>query len=455
MAEIPSGTVSLKRRVIGASAWSLLAFGINYALRLGSSLIMTRLLVPKMFGVMAIAMMVMTGLAMFSDMGLRQNIVQSKRGGDPDYLNTVWVVQVIRGALLWALALVISVLVYVANKIGIVPPASVYADPELPYVIALVSISALFGGFQSTKFSEASRQLSLGRVTQIRIAAQVIGLVTMLAWVWYDRSIWALVAGAIVTSAATSLLSHAWLSGAANRWFVDRSALHEIIHFGKWMFISSILGFLINNADRMLLGGYIDSATLGIYVIAYTIYSAILQVLNKFIADVSYSALSEVHRDRVHDLKRTYYRMHTVIGSVAYFGCGILMFAGQNVIDILYDHRYSQAGWMLEVLSIALLPVPYGLVYYAFLAIGLPRLFTQMIAVEVLGAFIFIPAGFHFYGLTGAVWGIALSYSAGLPAVIYLQIKHKLFDFWKEALLLLPLAGGMILGKAISLFLAH
>ena len=60
-------------------------------------------------------------------------------------------------------------------------------------MIAVVSISAAIGGFQSTKFFEASRLLSLGRVTQIQIAAQIIGLICMIGWVLIDRSIWALV----------------------------------------------------------------------------------------------------------------------------------------------------------------------------------------------------------------------------------------------------------------------
>jgi hypothetical protein len=67
-----------------------------------------------------------------------------------------------------------------ANHLGLAPKASVYSDPYLPYVIAAVSISAAIGGFQSTKFSEPSRHLSLGRVTQMQTAAQVIGLTCMI-----------------------------------------------------------------------------------------------------------------------------------------------------------------------------------------------------------------------------------------------------------------------------------
>ena len=80
---------------------------------------MTRLLVPEMFGVMAIAMLVMMGLAMFSDLGLTQNIVQSRRGSESAYLNTAWTIQIIRGLLLWLLAPCISLAVFAANHLGL------------------------------------------------------------------------------------------------------------------------------------------------------------------------------------------------------------------------------------------------------------------------------------------------------------------------------------------------
>jgi O-antigen/teichoic acid export membrane protein len=411
---------------------------------------MTRLLVPETFGVMAIAMMVMSGLALFSDLGLRQNIVQSERGSDPAYLNTAWAIKIIRGLLLWLLALCSSLLVFAVNRVGLVPEASVYADPNLPYVIAAVSFSAVINGFQSTKFAEASRRLSLGRITQIQIAAQIIGLACMIAWALIDRSIWALVAGTICSSITATLLSHLLLPGVANRWQWDRSAFLEIIHFGKWMFLSSILGFIGSNADRILLGGLVNSTTLGIYIIAFNIFSAIVQLVYRLIGDVSFSALSEVARDRSRDLKRSFYRMRIIIGSFSYFCSGVLMFSGHNLITLLYDPRYEQAGWMLEVLAVALLQIPFELVCYCLLALGLPRLFTQLGAIRVVGMYILIPLGFHFLGTPGAICGFVASFFVNLPAIVYYQIKHGFFDLLKEVLLLSALPIGMILGKGMS-----
>jgi O-antigen/teichoic acid export membrane protein len=137
---------------------------------------MARLLAPDMFGVMAIATMVMVGLAMFSDVGLRPSIIQSERGNDPVFLNTAWVIQILRGVLLWLIALCVVLLIFFANRIGMIAKDTVYADPRLPYVIAILSFVVVIDGLRSTKLFEASRNLSLRPVTQIEIVARIAGL---------------------------------------------------------------------------------------------------------------------------------------------------------------------------------------------------------------------------------------------------------------------------------------
>src|SRR6516162_3623745 len=95
---------TLKQRALRAGGWTIVGYGIAQVIRLGSNLIMTRLLVPEMFGVMAIATMVTVILTLLSDIGLQVNIVQSRPGDDPSFLDTAWVVSIVRGLTLWVVA---------------------------------------------------------------------------------------------------------------------------------------------------------------------------------------------------------------------------------------------------------------------------------------------------------------------------------------------------------------
>ncbi len=452
--EPSSDRISLKRRVLRAGGWSLASYSLGSVMRFSSNLLLTRLLVPKMFGVMAIAWVVMNGLQLFSDLGLNANIVQSRRGSDPAFLNTAWVLQIFRGVLLWLIALGIALLLVFAKRIGIVPKESVYADPELPSIIAVVSFTAVISGFGSTKVFEANRNLALGRITLLELVTYISGLLFMLGWALLDRSIWALVAGGIFTAAATTVLSHWWLHGTANRWQWDTLAFWEILHFGKWIFLAGIVGFFTVNSDRLMLGGMIAPTMLGVYVIAYNLSNTVEQVLTRHIAGVTFPALSEIARERPVDLRAIYYRVHAVIAPVAYFCSGVLMISGQSLITLLYDPRYTDAGWMLQILAVALLTVPFQISMNCFTALGRPQLYTGIAAVRLITLFVAMPFGFYFFGLTGALCGLVSSSFLSLPVIILYSAHYGLFDLRKECLALPAVGLGIGVGIGIEKMIA-
>ena len=221
------------------------------------------------------------------------------------------------------------------------------------------------------------------RITKIEIASQIAGLAAMFAWVSVDRSIWALVAGSLCSNLARVILGHAILPGVRNRWHWDKTASREVIHFGKWILVASVLGFLVNSGDRLLLGGLVDPKALGLYSIAFLCVGTIDGILSRIIGDVTFAVFSEVVRERPAELKQKYYSFHGVIATVAYLASGILMVSGQSIINLLYDRRYEQSGWILEILAAVLLTVPFRLATQTFLALGKPKLQSNIVLARL------------------------------------------------------------------------
>lgn len=442
-------TLALRRRVLAAGSWTVIGFGLGQAIRFGGNLVMTRLLVPEMFGVMAIAHIVLIGLTMCSDVGLRQSVVQDRRGGDAAFLNTIWMIQILRGVAVGAAAIGIAALCALCNRLQLAPAQSVYANAALPAVIAALSLTSVIAGFASTKLLEASRKLQLGHVTRLEIVSQLAGLAAMLAWASYERSVWCLVAGAFASAGVRTVLSHRALAGTANRFAWNAEAARAVASIGKWIFFASVLGFLVNNGDRLLLGGLIPGDALGLYVIALLIVNAVEQALTKVNADVSFPALSHVARERPLELRRGYYRFHAVVASLAYFCAGLLALAGAALVRALFDARYAESGWMLQVLSVSLLCLPYGLAGQYFLALGRSRLLFAMIALRLAALIGLTLGGFAAFGLAGAVWGIALSHFAGVPLAIRQLLRHGVYSLRLELRPTPALVGGAGLGALL------
>jgi O-antigen/teichoic acid export membrane protein len=444
------GAPSLRNRILRAGAWTLVGHAASQVLRLGSNLLMTRLLMPEMFGIMALANVLLIGLQLMSDLGLRQNIVQSRRGHDPEFLNTVWTVQILRGGLIWALAFGLAFVLYLLRVTQWLPASSVYAEPLLPYIIAVLSFNALINGFESTKLSTASRNLVLGKLTAIEVASLAAGIVLMVGWALADRSIWALVAGSLLTSLFRVILGNMLLPGERNNLHWDSAAFSEILSFGKWIFLTSILGFLAVNGDRLVLGGLVDAKTLGMYSIAFLLVGALREIFTKLIANVAFPALSEVVRERPAMLKETYYKFRRPLDIATLLTTGLLFCAGHLLVHVLYDPRYFPAGGMLEILCIALFEVRYSVAGQCIMALGKPKLLIPIISIQVLAIYGLMPLAFTWYGLDGALWVAGGSVLLTLPVTFYLKVKLGLFDARRELQALPWLAGGLALGWAAN-----
>jgi O-antigen/teichoic acid export membrane protein len=345
----------------------------------------------------------------------------------------------------------VSLTIYLANRGGLLPINSVYAEPLLPLVIMALSFASAINGFQSTGMATATRNLNQKRLVQIILFSQVLGLMVMIPVALTSRSIWALVAGNLSSELASMLLSHLWIGGHRNRWRVDRCALRELLGFGKWVFLSSILGVLASNGDRLLLGALVSPTELGLYAIAVLMTGAIETVLGRLFTSISLPALSEVARNNPAHLCEVYYKMRLPSDLVLLFVSGGLFSAGQFIIDLLYDQRYAAAGGILQILSLSLLTTRFLMAYQIYLALGLPRYIAMLNLVRIFSIYSVVPALYFFAGRDAAIWGIALHGLATLPLIFYFNARHGLIRIRRELVVLVALPAGMLCGNVIML----
>lgn len=446
--------MKLAARALSASGWVIGGYGAAQVLRFGSNLVMTRLLAPEMFGVMALALTFMFALQMFSDVGLTQVAIQHRRGAERRFLDVLWTVQVLRGALLMVVGLLLIGALVAAVAAGWLPEESVYAHPDLPGVLAMLAFSALVGGFASTQLISQGRQLNLRQTILLGIWAQVVGFIAMMAWAAYDRSVYALAVGSVVSAAFTSIVSHIWLPGERDRFAWDPEVWTEIWRFGRWVALSSVLGFFVLSGDRLLLSAYLSAAEFGLYAIAIMIVQIVHDLCGRLGGMVGLPALSEVNRERPHDLRRVYYRFGLPLFAFGYGSLGFLLMAGTPVIEFLYDDRYSGAGPILQILALTLLIVGTTASGNLFMAIGKTWMITLMQCIRLVTLVVALPVLASLYGFQGAVYGVVLSYAVALVPSLIFQFRIGLLDLWREIGMLGFIALGALAGWPLRVWLA-
>ena len=452
----PLDPKSLKHRLVRAASWSLLGFGLSQAIRLGSNLVLTRLLAPDLFGVMSIGYMVMVGIGMFSDIGLGPSIVRSTRGDEPRFLNVSWVVQILRGGIITMFGLCVALaLHFSAEARASGGGVSVYDDTRLPSVVAGLSVLGLIAGLESTKVWLERRRMALKRLTQIELASGIATTAVTLLWAYWSRSIWAFVFGGLVGAMVRTALTHSALPGPANRIEWESKAFAEIFAFGKWAFVSSLLTFLITSGDRILLGGVLDPKTMGFYAIAFLIINSLQTAVSKIEAYAVLPALAEVVRERPTELKRTIYRVRFPVDVVCLLSSGALFMLGDLVVKLLYDSRYAPAGWMMSILALTLVTTRLDMFDQCVLSLGRPKLLSGLNTVRLVTIYSLVPLGYLLFGLEGVIWAVACSSLANAIAVLFLQGRLGLLDVKRELIALPLFAAGLLFGWLVGLPFRH
>ncbi len=442
---------SLRDRARSGALWIMFAHGGAIALRLVVSLALAHWLNPSMLGVMALAQTLLGGLSMFSDLGLRPYLVQSERGEDPEVLNTLWTLQVARGALVSVCTILIGVALMLGQQWAWVAQPSAYADPRLPWVFFLLSIVPAIGGFESTRTAQCQRRLDMGRLTQIGLLNHLINAIVMLALVYWSRSLWALPLAGIEGILVYTLLTHWRLPGTANQFSWNRSLLPEIRQFSRWILLSSMVGFFANNLDRLILGGFASAGDLGIYSIAASAIMLLSDGLARLLGDLGLPLFSEVYRERPGEMRAAHYKFRKPFDVVCCLAAGGIAASGSSIVGLIYDSRYAAAGPMLELLAWSLIAFRYRVTTQALLAMGDSRnQFHQSLATALAVASCGY-AGARLGGLTGFVLGVSLSGLLSSSVTLIRAGQCELLSWWNE-LRFLPLVG---VGYALGLLGAH
>lgn len=418
---------SLGGKVLSGSLWTMAGYGGQQVLRFGNNVVMAWLLFPEAFGLMVLVNTVILGLSMFSDVGVSVSLIQSKRGKEEAFLRTAFSVQAIRGFFLWMLA---AALAY--------PMSRFFQEPQLSDLLPVAALTSILTGFRSTKWTLASRDIALGRITQLKLGAQVVGIIVMIGWAAVWPTVWALVAGTLVDSTLQVLGSHLLLPGKRDKFGWDKSAWDELFTFGRWIFVSTALAYLSGRGDALLMGRMLTAAQLGIFGIASNLARLVEEVSARLSNTVLLPAYAEVNREDPERLHKILFKSRATLIAVGAAAALPLLILGDMMIDLVYDPRYRDAGWMLQTLACGLLSTLPQFAYRGVLhSKGMSFEYTVLQFFEVSIKFVCFALGFYFYGLPGLIVGVAFNAWVSYPILAIMMRKARV---WQPKLDLLTLA---------------
>jgi O-antigen/teichoic acid export membrane protein len=315
-----------------------LPFGLQQAIRLIASIVLARILAPEAFGFMLIINTLRTGTELLSDIGIGQSIVRSPHAKDKAFLDTAWTLQVVRGVMLMLVTLALAA-----------PISSMYSGLKTERMIAVVSLVFVTAGLQSPGIYIVQRSMQLWRrgVYDVvcTLASSMLTIILALFWPNVWSLIWGLILGVVVVTA----LSYGLVPGSLPRFRWHRDHAREILHFGKWIFLSTAIYFAAISADKFYFSAALPLTLVGIYSVSRTFADLLRDLAQRLGAFLVFPKVVELRERRSEVAASIQHKRFRALALIA--GATALSLAACDaLILLLYDARYHAAAFMLPIL---------------------------------------------------------------------------------------------------------
>jgi len=423
-AESPLSLSPAKSRVVSGSLWTIVGYGSGQMIRLIGNILVSRLVLPEAFGIMALLNILTLGLAMFSDVGIEAAIVQHRRGDEPRFYNTAWTVQILRGFCMFLIACLLAW-----------PVSMLYDEPRLLTLLPVAAGCSLLSGLTSTAIFTSRRHMLQGRLTILELAAQIIGVATMCLYAsQVYAGAWAMVAGLAASETTKLIGSHLLIRGYRNRIAWDRQAFDALFQFGRWVLVSTMITFCAMQVDRLLLGRLISKELLGVYSVALAIAMLPTMLLQALNGAVLFPLLSRYARKSHEQLRQRLSGAREILTSLGMFFIAGVVLEAETFFSLMYDERYAAAGRIAQLLA----PCVWMMMLSATLervpqAIGETRVLAVYNFVKVVVVGIAATLGFYWAGLEGFIAGYTLGMVAG-HIVLMVQLERHGISVWRDDL---------------------
>lgn len=339
--------MSLKQQATKGVVWSVVQKWGTQFISFLVFLVLSRLLEPEAFGLVALASVFIVLVEIFLDQGFSEAIVQ-RAELDREHLDTAFWTGMLTSSILMGVGIAASGLV-----------ANLFQEPRLAPVIAGLSPIFPIGALSSTQQAILQRKLAFKSLTLRSLASAAFGGLVGVVMAFQGFGVWSLVGQTLANQ----------LAGAVVLWKVSdwRPGFHfapkhfkELFHFGFNVVGIKLLDFVNRRSDDFLIGYFLGTKALGYYTIAYRLLFIIIKLLTGVTTSVAYPTFSRMQHNP-EKMRRAFYQVTQYTSLISFPAFLVLMAIAPELVLLLFGAKWSPSIPVMQVLSIigVLLSVSY------------------------------------------------------------------------------------------------
>jgi O-antigen/teichoic acid export membrane protein len=385
----------LTEKVVRGGVWVFALRITERCFGLVRTIVLARLLAPSDFGLLGVALLVMSALETFSQTGYSAALIQKKEDTRP-YLDTAWTVQMVRGTILALVAFIIAPYVTLFFETDAAKP-----------VLQVIALSVLINGFTNIGIVYFQKDLQFHKHFAYILSGTIADIVVTIPAALLLKNVWALVLGLLASSfvrTITSYLIHPYRP----RLKFNMVHFRELFGFGRWVFVSTILMFFLTQGDSVFVGRLFSVTALGFYQMAYSISNMSATEISHVISQVTFPAYTKLQND-MSKLSQAYLKVLRVTAFLSFPAAGLIFALGPAFTKIFLGSKWMPMVPAMQALCVFGIVRSIGSTMGAVIfAVGKPKVQTKVFFIQlVILATIIYPMGIK-WGILGVAWAITL-----------------------------------------------
>lgn len=428
----PQGSAGgLGRQAAHGALWNYAAFLVSKGLLFVATLILARLLTPAEFGLVGMALLVITVLDILRDFGIGSAVIYHGRAG-PEAANLAFAISSIVGVLLSALNWVLAPVTVQFFKTS--TPADAATVTSL---IQVLGLSLLFASLGSTHDALLQKEINYRRRMVPEVGRTLLKGLLSVALAFAGLGPWSLVYGQVLGEASATLLLW-FITGWRPSLLFRRDLLRPMLGYSVQTMMAAGLGTLLSDVDYFIIGNMLGEAALGIYTLAFRIPELLIKNLAQAVSTVAFPVAARLQSD-IAAMRDVYLRMqHYMLLILAPLGLGLY------AVTPLTVHMLFKATWepvipVMQILSVYM--VLGGINHWpgvVYKAVGRPDMLNMVSFVKLV---ILVPVlwwGAANYGILGVAWGQLATRIIGIVIDMWVVARFVQISIWENMRVIWP-----------------
>ncbi len=372
--------------------------------------ILARVLDPGSFGVFGIASLVLAFLEIVTETGINVFLIQDE-GKLNKYINSAWVVSIIRGFLISIILIISAPLI-----------SKFFNSPESKNLVYLISIIPFIRGFINPSIIKLQKNLEFNKEFFLRSGIFAFDSVVTIILAFIYKSASSFIFGMLASVLLELVVSHIFISPKPKLNFVSEQ-VKEIIKRGKWITVNGILSYLFTHVDDFIVGRILGTANLGYYQMSYKVSELPITEVSNVFHNVTFPIFVKIRNDK--DRVKNAYLKTTLTISVLtiLFGLIIFLFA-KEFVSIILGEKWLPIVDTLKILTVAgVVRAIMGEAQAVFLAFKKQEYVTYSTLVALLIIVVTIIPLISKFGIIGASISTLIAVLLTAPMIIFFVLK--------------------------------